>query len=199
MFDTAKLFQIKILSGGEKTCNVVFPSNEQWCERARKQKAVRRLLGRGKSQYDSGNANQVDAELFAKIRKDQDGAPFDEYEASKVIDRLERCQVTNVERQGNTYRVEMKVPGALVVHVLNMPTQKDITEYGRGSVKSTDSARSQEIRMSLEPALALWQRCSHVTEGYAEGITVPVIHMDAAIVAMLTQMDADLEDPDPED
>jgi hypothetical protein len=199
MFDTSKIFKIRILSGGEKACDVAFPSNDQWCERARKQKAVRRLLGRGKSQYESGNGNQADADLLAKIRKDQDGAPLDEFEASKVIDRLERCHVTDVSRDGNSYRVTMTVPGATVLHVLRMPTQKDVTEYGRSSVKSTDSARAQEIRMSLEPAMTLWERCRERVEGYAEGSAVPVVHMDAAIVAMLTQMESDLEDPDPED
>ena len=67
---------------------------------------------------------KINAELFAKIRTNKEGPEFDDAEAGMVIGRVERCAVASVEREGINYRIEMKVPGTRVVHVLRMPTAK---------------------------------------------------------------------------
>ena len=38
VFDAAKLLVVPILSGGEKSCEVRFPSDEEWCSWARAQR-----------------------------------------------------------------------------------------------------------------------------------------------------------------
>ena len=148
MFDQSKEFIVKILSGGEKVCTVRYPTDEEWCARTRAQKAIRHILGRGRTEYEVHNAEEADAELFAKLRKDQDGPEFDSAEAAKVIERLERCQVLDAEREGDRFRIEMRVAGGRVVHALRIPTQKDVLEYGRASVRAVDSRRQQEIRLA---------------------------------------------------
>ncbi len=198
MFDQTKEFVVKILSGSEKLCTVRFPSDEEWCARTRAQRAIRRILGRGKSQYEVTNAEEADAELFAKIRQDKDGAEFDAAEAAKVIERLERCQVVDVERQGDRFRIEMKVPGAHVVHVLKIPTQKDVLDYGRASVRAIDGRRQQEIRLALEPSAELWAKVKAGVEGYANPDAVPIVHKDVAVVELLAQVEAAQEEDDPE-
>ena len=192
MFDSSKQFVVKILSGGEKQCTVRYPSDTEWGERAQKQKLVRRLLGRSKSQYEALNGETVDAELLARIRLDEDGAPFDEAEAAKVIARLERVTVAAVERTGNKYRIELAVPGGRTVHVLRIPSQKDVLEYSRASIHVTDGRRQQEIRVSLEPAGRLYDKLVESTEGYAGA--VPVIHKSAAISELLAEIDSEGED-----
>jgi len=192
MFDVSKQFVVKILSGGEKQCTVRYPSDAEWCERATKQKLVRRLLGRSKSQYEALDGEAVDAELFARIRLDEDGAPFDEAEAAKVIARLERVTVAAVERAGNKYRIELAVPGGRTVHVLRIPSQKDVLEYSRASIHVTDGRRQQEIRVSLEPAGRLYDKLAESTEGYTGA--VPVIHKSAAISELLAEIDSEGED-----
>lgn len=199
MFDQAKEFLVKILSGGEKVCTVRFPSDEEWCERTRKQRAVRRILGRGKTQYEVTNAEEADAELFAKIRKDQDGAEFDTAEAAKVIERLERCQVLDASRDGDRFRIEMKVPGACVVHVLKIPTQQAVLDYGRASVRAIDMRRQQEIRLALEPSAELWGKVRVAVDGYANPDAVPIVHKDVAVVELLSQVEAAQEEDDPEE
>ena len=59
---------------------------------------------------------KINAELFAKIRTDKDGPEFDDAEAGMVIGRIERS-VASVEREGINYRIEIKGPGARVIHV----------------------------------------------------------------------------------
>jgi len=46
-FDASKPFVVPILSGGEKSCEVRFPSDEEWCAWARAQRTVRHFLGVG--------------------------------------------------------------------------------------------------------------------------------------------------------
>src|SRR5208282_5229061 len=93
-FDASKPFVVPILSGGEKSCEVRFPSDEEWCAWARAQRTVRHFLGRGKSQSEDVDLPKINAELFAKIRTDKDGdAEFDDAEAGMVIGRIERCAV----------------------------------------------------------------------------------------------------------
>ena len=90
VFDAAKPFVVPILSGGEKSCEVKFPTDDQWCAWARAQRTVRRFLGRGKSQSEDLDLPKINAELFTKIRTDKDGPVFDDAEAGMVIGRIER-------------------------------------------------------------------------------------------------------------
>ena len=197
LFDGSREFQIAILSGAEKTCSVRYPSDEEWCGWARAQRTVRRFLGRGKSQSEDLDLPRINAELFAKIRVDKDGPEFDEAEAGMVIGRIERSTVTNVEREGNNYRIEMKVPGARVVHVLRMPTAKEMQDHERASTSVVAARRSIETRAFLEPSGALYDKLHVSHEGYAGA--VPIVHKSAAVTEVITQLaiDADEED-DPE-
>ena len=45
MLDLSKSITVPILSGTEKRCKVQFPTDPQWCERARKQRVIRDFLG----------------------------------------------------------------------------------------------------------------------------------------------------------
>jgi hypothetical protein len=199
MFDQSKEFLVKILSGTEKACTVRYPSDEDWCARTRAQRAIRRLLGRGKSQYEVAGAEEADAELLGKIRLDKDGVELDAAEAAKVIERLERCQVLDAERAGDRFRIEMRVAGGRVVHVLKIATQKDVLDYGRASVRAVDGRRQQEIRLALEPAAELWAKVRVAVEGYANPETVPIVHKDVAVVELLAQVEALQEEDDPEE
>ena len=63
-----------------------------------------------------------------------------------VIGRIERCTVVNVDREGINYRIEMKVPGAKVTHVLRMPTAKEMQDHERASTSIVAARRSVETR-----------------------------------------------------
>jgi len=199
MFNSAAEFEIPILSGGVKKCVCRFPTDEEWCQLTRKRKVLRESIGRGKSQSRVLGAEASAAELFAKIRIDQDGQAFDEAEASAAISKLERCRVVSCEREGDAFRIIMNVPGGVVVHLIKIPLQSDLMAFSRAAAPPIiEGRRSQEIRTFLEPSGELWAKIGTAVSGYAEGSTVPINHKDAAITELLTQLDAANEGEDPE-
>ena len=204
MFDTSKPFEVHILSGGEKAVTLRYPTDEELCERTRRLKTVRRSLGGGRSQFEITNMAEVNADLFSKIRLSQNGhaETFDDAEASRFIDKLLRVDVEDISREGDGFRVDLRVAGGKgglkVAHVLRMPTQKDILEYRRASARSIDGRRHTDIRLSLEPTQALYEKLVARLEGYGE-TRVPVHHKDAVILEIVQQMETDSDDLDPEE
>jgi len=195
IFDASKPIVVPILSGGEKRCEVRFPTDEEWCAWARAQRTVRHFLGRGKSQSEDLDLPKINAELFAKVRTDKDGPEFDEAEAGVVIGRVERCAVTGIEREGANYRIDMKVPGARVAHVLRMPTAREMQDHERASTSVIAARRSVETRAFLEPSGLLYDKLHVSHDGYAAA--VPIIHKSAAVSEVIAQLAIEGDD-DPE-
>mgnify|MGYP001574031363 CR=1 FL=1 len=198
MFDKTKKIELRIMSGGHKACVVRFPTDAEWRARARAQRTMREHLGRGKSQYRVLNADDANADLFVQIRVDKDGPEFDAAEASAAIARLERWEPGDSEREGDTYRIRAKVPGAQVVYVLRMPKQSEMAAFSRASMRVIEGRRSQELRFFLEPGEELFDKLLVSSEGYAEAGGVPAIHKDAAVNELLAQIAEDTEEDDPE-
>jgi hypothetical protein len=194
-FDASKPILVPILSGGQKSCTVRYPTDEEWCAWARAQRTIRHFLGRGKSQSEDVDLPKINAELFKKIRIDKDGPEFDDAEAGMVVGRVERSQVTDIQREGVNYRIDMKVPGARVTHVLRMPTAKEMQDHERASTSVVAARRSVETRAFLEPSGALYDKLhvSHV--GYAG--EVPIVHKSAAVSEVVAQLAIEGDD-DPE-
>jgi hypothetical protein len=187
LFDASKPIVVPILSGGEKQCEVRFPTDEEWCAWARAQRTIRHFLGRGKSQSEDVDLPKINAELFARIRIDKDGPEFDDAEAGMVIGRVERSQVT--------YRIEMKVPGARVTHVQRMPTAKEMQDHEKASTSVVAARRSVETRAFLEPSGALYDKLHVSHAGYAGD--VPIVHKSAAVSEVVAQLAIEADD-DPE-
>jgi len=195
LFDASKPIVVPILSGGEKRCEVRFPMDEEWCAWARAQRTIRHFLGRGKSQSEDVDLPKINADLFKKIRIDKDGPEFDDAEAGMAIARVERSQVTDILREGVNYRIEMKVPGARVTHVLRMPTAKEMQDHERASTTVVAARRSVETRAFLEPSGALYDKLHLSHEGYAGA--VPIVHKSAAVSEVIAQLAIEGDD-DPE-
>ena len=195
LFDASKPIVVPILSGGEKRCEVRFPTDEEWCAWARAQRTIRHFLGRGKSQSEDVDLPKINADLFKKIRIDKDGPEFDDAEAGMAIARVERSQVTDILREGVNYRIEMKVPGARVTHVLRMPTAKEMQDHERASTTVVAARRSVETRAFLEPSGALYDKLHLSHEGYAGA--VPIVHKSAAVSEVIAQLAIEGDD-DPE-
>jgi hypothetical protein len=193
LFDASKPIVVPILSGGEKRCEVRFPTDEDWCFWARAQRTIRHF--RGKSQSEDVDLPKINGELFRKIRIDKDGPEFDDAEAGIVIGRVERCQVADIQREGVNYRIEMKVPGARVTHVLRMPTAKEMQDHEKASTSVVAARRSVETRAFLEPSGALYDKLHVSHEGYAGD--VPIVHKSAAVSEVIAQLAIEADD-DPE-
>lgn len=185
-FDLSKHFNVPILSGTVKRCVVRFPADEEWCGRARRQRSIRRFLGRGKTETQDIESDAVNAELFARIRQDKDGPAFDDAEAAAVLAKLELARVEACDREGDTFRVVLKVPGADTEHVLRMPTQRERDEHEKASVRYIGERRAQEIRGFLEPSGALYDRIHVKHEGYAGAVSI--VHKVAAVSEVLAQL-----------
>ena len=176
-----------------KTAQLRLPTNEEMLERLDQQKSIRRTIGRRKSQTEFVPNLKADLDLFNKIRLDKDGAEFDEFEAGNAISKLSFCEVTDCQRAGDEYRIVLRTPFGETVHMLKIPTQRDITVYRRTVVSSTDLPHGQEeLRYRIEPAVDLYDSVVTKIEGYAASFKpadVPPHHKSAVIVELVQAID----------
>jgi hypothetical protein len=186
MFSTQHAFNKTIISGGKKTCQMRWPTDEEWAERARSRKVLRRTGTRGRVTIETPDAETIDAAFFEKIRMPEEGGPeFDAAEAAKAVAGLERSEVIESSLDGAEIRCVLDVPGAETTHVLRIPSQRQILDLGRKSVKISDAGRKGVfITVTLEESGALYDSLLVRTEGY-EGDVVPIIHKDAVVQSTL--------------
>ncbi len=197
IFDVAQEFVVRVPHpdfADKKACRLRFPSDEEWAARSRRNVQVRKNLGRDKFRTDAPNAAAEDLALFEKIRIDKDGPTFDEAEASVCIAKLETAEVTECERNGNRFTVTLKAPGGITKHEVKMPTLKQISEFGNGSVTPTGRRDGAEYRIALEPAARLYDQLEPKPEAYAGA--VPIVHKDAVIREIVLQTRKSIEDDD---
>jgi len=197
MFDTNKPFTINILSGGEKHCECSFPSDQQWSELAKKRKSVRRKTGRGLSDWEEPGREQAELDLLIAIGKPGTAEQFDKFEASKMIGLLSRAEVLETEREGDGFRVELKVFGGTVSHTVGIPTMEDRFRYDREVSKITNGERRVELYVNLTPCAEIWDRLRVNISGYGDGSAVPIIHKAAALSGVISKLQ-ELESDDPE-
>lgn len=193
VFDSARQVEIQLRSAeGARAVKVRFPSDEEWIERQRRRKIIIKQLGRGVSETTIPNAEEVDAALFRKIRLDE-GDEVDAYAASRIIEQLSLAEVDDVVPEGAGFRVLLRVPGGTTVHVLRMPSAKDVIEYRRGFARILDLPfNRQELTVNLAAAGALYQKLVQAVEGYAGA--VPIIHQAVAVKAAIDALDAGFQE-----
>lgn len=176
-----------------KSAVVRLPTNREMLERLNQNKSIRRSIGRRKSQIESIPNLQADLSLFNAIRMDKAGAEFDEYEASSVIGKVTYNEVTDCQRDGDTYRITLKTPFGDTTHVLGIPSQRDITVYRRSVVSSIDLPHNQEeVRFRIEPAVVLYDSVLSKFEGYAADFKVedvPPHHKSSVVVELVQAID----------
>ncbi len=192
MFDVTQPIAVRLLTpSGPKTIHVRFPTDEEWIERQRKRKIIVKQLGRGMSETIVPDSQDVDATLLAKIRVSEENAPeVDPYEASRIIEQLSQAEVDDVLPEGAGFRVVLRVPGGTTVHVLRMPSAKDVIEYRRGFARILDLPfNRQELTVNLAAAGTLYQKLVQATEGYAGA--VPIIHQAVAVKAAIDALEAE--------
>lgn len=129
----------------------------------------------------------VDAALLAKIRGGDD-PKIDAFEAMKVVEQLSLAEVDDVVPDGDTFKITLRVLGATTVHLLKMPSAKDVFEYRRGFARLLDLPFGrQEVTINIGSAAALYKKLVTPTKGYVGG--VPIIHQAVAVKAAIDAMD----------
>lgn len=158
-----------------KSAILRLPTNDEMLERLDKQRSVRTSLGRRKAQNEVIPNPGADLALFVKIRVDQ-GAEFDEYEASNAIQKLTACDVIDCERDGDGCRVRLKTPFGETVHNLGIPKIKDLMFYRRAVVSSIELPHGkQELRWRASAAAELYDSVVRGVEGYVPGKAPEVV------------------------
>ena len=171
-----------------KTVRVRFPSDEEWAERQRRRKVIIKNLGRGMSETTVANKEEADAALLAKLRLEPE-PELDAFEAMNVIEQLGQAEVEDVEQEGGTFRVLVRVLGGMTPHVLKMPSAKDVFDYRRGFARVLDLPYGkQELSINLNCAGTLYKKLCVSTEGY-EG-DVPLMHQAVAVKAAVDAMES---------
>jgi len=173
------------------------PTSQEMLDRLDQQKSIRRTLGRRKSQTEFVPNPKADLDLFNKIRLDK-GPEFDEFEAGNAISKLTYNEVTDCERAGEEYRITLRTPFGDTVHLMRIPTQRDITIYRRTVVSATDLPHGQEeLRYRIQPSVELYDAVAASIQGYAASMKpadVPPHHKSAVVVDLVQAID-DLDPP----
>jgi hypothetical protein len=192
-FDAARPVAIQLRGpGGVKAVRVRFPSDDEWAERQRRRKVVVKNLGRGVSETTIPNGEEIDSALLAKIRAEED-PELDAFEAQKVIEQLSTCEVDDVAMTGDSFRVVTRVLGGTTVHLLKMPSAKDVSQYRRGFARVLDLPfNRQELTINIRAAGDLYKKLVETAEGYAGD--VPLVHQAVAVKAAIDALDASFEE-----
>jgi len=196
VFDASRPIAINLRTpAGVKTVRVRFPSDEEWIERQRRRKAIIKQLGRGMSETTVANGEDVDAAMVAKIRSEET-PEIDPFEAMKVIEQLAQADVDDVVPEGDSFRITLRVLGATTIHLLKMPSQKDVVDHRRAFARVLDLPYGrQELRINIAPVAALYKKLVVSCEGYVG--EVPIVHQAVAVKAAIDALDAEFaEDRD---
>ena len=209
LFDASGQVTIVIRSGGDKKCIVRYPTDAEWANRARKQKIVRKSLGRGKSMPIPQRNEGEDLKLFDLIRQaNGDDLEFDAAEASAVVGLLDNARVTDVERNADGYRILLSASGPgtagprvrsySTVHVLRCPLISQTLAHGRDSVVRMDDDKLQVLRIALEPSADLYNQLvkPELTTGYVPGSPVPITHKFAIIYELISFVEREMSEDD---
>lgn len=168
-------------AAGPTDIKVRWPTDEEWSAQRRSRKIIRRDMGRGAYENEL-ESRDADAKLYDAIKLD--GAPpLTQAEASKVIELISFCEVSDVVLRAQDADVNMQTSLGAVVHTLRIPTIDEATMLNKANHYITLPFGRTEIRMNLEAAVKLWDRCGGKVEGYKGG--VPNIHKDTAVRAVI--------------
>lgn len=198
LFDRNETYRFPVL--GDKFCEVRFPTDEEWAKRARSMATIVNTLGRGSQKWETDRKRELDADklLFDKIRKDE-GADFDEYEAKRIIDNLDRVLAAPAVREGMEYEIRLEwSPGSGIhrklTHVLRMPTERLLNEYRQAASSSVNKRQTTEHKFFLEPSGELWGKLLVRVEGYVDPKHVPLNHKNHAVSELITTIEAEMDE-----
>lgn len=180
---------------GAKECVVRWPNDEEWINRSRNLRVIRHQTPDGIT-TTSQNEVEVDRDLFNAICS-QGAEGITDAEACEVIERLERMQAIDIQREGNEYIVELHVPTGKTKHRVRVPTAEERLEFQRGASSSKELGRGKTLlSFNAKPGGVLYDKIIADIEGYAAQTAdaVPVIHKTAVIRLLLDALEEMVQD-----
>lgn len=189
MFDSTAEIVVPARTGqGKQEIVMRWPTDEEWCERARRRKILISRLGRGVSEttIEPGDS---DLRIFDKVKLN--GAPpLTQGEATRVIETLAQCEATDCRLEGDEAVVELQVMGGSVKHRLRQPSADQVLALRR-SVRVFDLPyNKQELRIPLDVGARLWDECGGRSEDYSG--PVPALHKDRAVREVIDCIDREM-------
>jgi hypothetical protein len=198
-FDTQTEIAWKIRrTEGEQTAVVRFPTDQEWVEYRRSLRIVQQNLGRGATETDINTA-EPDLKLYQKIRLPE-SPDLSADEAVMLIGVVAHCNIQDVTLNMDEASVDLQVLKTFrVKHRLRIPTTAEVVQFKRAQGRQINlpHGRSQYI-LNLHAGADLYDKCLLGTEGYANG-SVPVLHRDAAMRAVISACEEQTEAPSGED
>lgn len=199
LFDHRLEKTLRLPVPSSKRCRLRFPTDQEWVEAHRRVKLVRQNLGRGKSRTETYGVEEGHQQLFNEIRQD-DAEPFDEVEASRIIETLTMAEAEPAKPNGSGCTIPLLVVGDVeTLHSMRYPSLKNQRRYDReATTVTTLGGGNVEIRGNLEVTGQLYDDLLIEARGYAEGARVPLAHKQAVIselMASLAELEVAVEDP----
>lgn len=186
MFSVQDVFNLNFRSRGPVWCKLAFPSDQQMEERTKRQKLIRKDLGRGNTDTTFTPILDYDMELYRDLVKEE-SREFEKHEASKAIKMLLDSQKLSdpIFLGDSQVQVELIVCGDVETrHILNEPSLADADGFESRAVKTNYGNGMTETRFSILPAIELYDRLLVKAEGYTEGTRIPAAHKSEVISAM---------------
>ena len=192
VFDAGRPIRIRLNAGADKKeIALRFPTDEEWVEWRRKRKVIIKQLGRGKSETMVPASEDVDADLVEKLRNAGDGPQVDVYEAAMLVDQLSKAEVDDVLEFPGGLHVELRVPGGITRHDIQMLSAKDLLQYRKAFARVLDLPyNKQELTINLPAAGELYQKLNGKSDDYAGA--PPIIHQAAVIKAAVDAIESGL-------
>ena len=175
-----------------KTAVVRLPSPEELVDYLRAQKTIYRNQGRGKGQSEAVPNPKSDRELFDKIRLDKDGPKFDEYETASTLAQVTWHRIQAAEREGEGWKIGLETKFGNTMHVVEVPTERDLAIYRRKCYQATDLPHgAEERRFPPEAPMELYGAVIKRIEGYAstDPAAVPPHHKSAVVIELLNALE----------
>ena len=187
MFNSDATFEMNVRGPeGLKVVTLRFPSDVEQGDRVRKQKMVTRDLGRGASESDYEPNIAFDLALINELMQ-QPRIEVDEDEANYLLNKLCKADAQASDRVDNCYQIPVKTCAGTVTLTLTVPSQKDIREYSRTSLRTvTRNHGLQESKVNLESSGLLFDKVFRQMEGITGA--VPLVVKASAVQELLSAM-----------
>jgi hypothetical protein len=187
MFNSDATFEMKVRGPeGMKTVVLRFPSDVEQGERVRKQKMITKDLGRGSSESDYEPNHAYDLALINELMQEPK-VEVDEYEATYLLNKLCKSDAQEAVRVDITYQVPVKTCAGTVTITLAVPSQRDIREYSRTSLRTVNRSHGlQESKVNLESSGLLFDKVVRGTDNITG--PVPLVFKASAVQELLSVM-----------
>lgn len=180
---------------GKVDVTVRFPNDSEWAEWFRTRRMQVTQLGRGASTFQM-DSEAADFKLYEQIRRPE-SPNLDPAEASVLIEKIGRREVSNIENEGDELDVTLAVFGGVATHRVRIPNAKQVGSFRRGSSQIVSLPfNKQQVKTALEPGIRLYDECLIGAKGYSNG-TIPGIHKDEVMRSVLQFIEQEADEANP--